>query len=188
MKRSRFMCVLVSLLAVSCADSGGPVGVDAQWSLTCPDDVGCTTPAETCLGQGNQRAIVGQNGQGTCTDDPIIASCEAVERDGTRLVFLEANVGDAFAFELRGARIDPGGAEETACAVTIVESGDAYGRMLGACGEDPPSMVQPCQLSEISATGGEVGFDLECDALLSSTTGFGFDVRGTFRFSNCTGL
>jgi len=180
------MCVLVSLLAVSCADSAGPVEVDAQWSLTCPDDVGCTTPAKTCLGEGNQRTIVGQHGQQTCTDDPLIASCEAVERDGARLVFLEVNVGDAFAFELRGARIDAGGPEQAVCTVTIVEDGDAYGRMLGACGEDPPSMVQPCQLSEISAAGGEVSFDLECDALLSTTTGF--DVRGTFRFSNCTGL
>jgi len=193
MKMSRFMCVLVSLLAVSCADSGGPVGVDAQWTLTCPDDVGCTTPAQTCLGTGNQRSIVGQHGQGTCANDPIIASCEAVNRsDGTRLVFLEANVGDAFAFELRGATIDSGDGtrEPAACVVTIMEDGDAYGgiEMLGACGDDPPSVDQPCQLLNVETSGNEVAFDLDCSSLMSSTTGFGFDVGGTIRFNNCTGF
>jgi len=193
MKKSRFMGVLVSLLAVSCADSGGPVGVDAQWSLACPDDVGCTTPAETCLGQGNQRTIVGQNGQGTCTNDPIIASCEALERsDGTRLVFLEAHVSDRFGFELRGATVDPGDGtrEPAACVVTVMEGGDDYGgmEMLGACGEDPPSVDQPCQLLNVETSGNEVAFDLNCASLMSGTTGFGFDVGATIRFSNCAGF
>jgi len=187
------MGVLVSLLAVSCADSGGPVGVDAQWSLACPDDVGCTTPAETCLGQGNQRTIVGQNGQGTCTNDPIIASCEAVERsDGTRLVFLEAHVSDRFGFELRGATVDPGDGtrEPAACVVTIMEDRHEYGgiEMFGACGEDPPSPVQPCQLLNVEISGDELDFDLDCPALLSPTTQVGFDVSATIHFSNCTGF
>ena len=187
------MCALLSLFVLSCADSGGPVLVDAQWTLTCPDEVGCTTPAETCLGEGNQRTIVGQHGEGTCTPDPIIATCEAVQRsDGARIIFLEANVGDAFALELRGATIDSGDGtrEPAACVVTIIDGGDAYGgiEMLGACGEDPPSVDQPCQLLNVETSGNEVAFDLECPALLSSTTGFGFDVAATIRFANCSGF
>jgi hypothetical protein len=199
---NRLMCALLPLFVLSCAENAGPVRVDARWNLTCPSGsaASCTTPAETCLGDGGLREIVGQHGEQTCTGDPIIASCEAVERsDGTRLLFLEASVGsgiDEFAFELRGASIDAGGTAQTACVVTIIEAGDAYGsiEMLGACGGDPPSVDQPCQLSNISAMGGEVSFDLECATLVSRTTGFAFDVGAlgggptTMSFTNCSGF
>ncbi|MBW1757737.1 MAG: hypothetical protein JRJ80_16415, partial [Deltaproteobacteria bacterium] len=119
---SRLMCVLVSVLALSCADSGGPVLVDAQWNLTCPADTGVDCGAlapQTCLGTVGQRAIVGEHRQPACTGDPIVAICEAVQRaDGTRIVTLEANIANTFAFELRGATIDAEGVvEQTACNV-----------------------------------------------------------------------
>jgi hypothetical protein len=196
MKMSRLMCVLLPVLALSCAESGGPVLVDAEWNLTCPSagGAGCTTPAETCLGVVGQRAIVGEHRQPACTGDPIIAICEAVQRaDGSRIVSLEANIGGKFAFELRGATIDvSGGVEQTACNVTVIEDQVPYD--IGACGTDPPSMEQPCQLSEVSVEGTDVVFGVECDSLLSSTTGQAFDVGAvgggptTIRFANCLGF
>lgn len=198
MKYSRVLVAMAALLAASCADSGSTARVDAEWNLTCPpgDEVDCGSLApETCLGDVGQRAIIGARGETSCTGDPIIAACEAVERpSGLRVVFLEASVGSDFAFELTGATVDPGDGsmQQTACNVTIIEDGLAYD--VGTCGEDPPSMEQPCQLSNISTEGGEVVFDLECDALLSSVTGNGFDVGAVgggptqIRFSNCDGF
>jgi hypothetical protein len=198
MKMSRFMCVLLPLFALSCAESGGPVLVDAEWNLTCPSagGAGCGSLAqETCLGVVGQRAIVGEHRQPACTDDPIIAICEAVQKpDGTRIVSLEADVGGKFAFELRGATIDAGDdiVEQTACSVTIIEDQLPYD--IGACGTEPPSMEQPCQLSNVSVEGSEVVFDLLCDTLLSSTTGLAFNVGAvgggptTIRFANCVGF
>lgn len=198
MKIGRFACALGALFAVSCADSGGPVTVDAEWNLTCPDDsgVGCGSLApETCLGGVGDRAIIGSRGDTSCTGDPIIASCEAVERtNGLRVVFLEANIGDSFAFELRGATVDAddGSVQESACNITIIEDGLPYD--VGTCGDAAPSIEQPCQLSNVLAQGGEVSFELECKSLISSTSGNGFDVGAlgggptTIRFANCVGF
>jgi hypothetical protein len=197
MKMSRLMCVLVSVLALSCADSGGPVLVDAQWNLTCPADtgVGCGALApQTCLGTVGQRAIVGEHRQPACTGDPIVAVCEAVQRaDGTRIVTLEANIANTFAFELRGATIDAEGVvEQTACNVAIIEDQVSYD--IGGCGQAAPSMEQPCELSDVSVEGNEVSFGLECRSLISSTTEAGFDVGAvgggpaTIRFANCVGF
>jgi hypothetical protein len=186
------------LLTLSCAGDDGTVAVDAQWNLTCPvgSEVGCGSLAEdTCLGDVGQRAIVGARGDSACTGDPIIASCQAIDRpNGLRAVFLEAKVGDGFEFLLSGAAVDPadGSIQGSACNVTVVEDGLPYD--VGACGGDPPSMDQPCQLSNIATDGGEVAFDLQCRSLLSSTSGLGFDVGAvgggptTIRFSNCTGF
>jgi hypothetical protein len=202
MKMIRFMCVLLPLFALSCADSGGPILVDAQWNLTCPSGgAGCGSLApETCLGVAGQRAIVGERGQPACNGDPILAVCEAVQRaDGTRNVKLEAEVGGGFAFLLSGATIDAGEGivEQTACNVTIIEDGLPYDYgASGAfnCGTEAPSMEQPCQLSNVSVEGTDVVFDVQCDSLLSSTTGGAFNVAAvgggpaTIRFANCVGF
>jgi hypothetical protein len=176
------------VLLLSCAE-GGPVLVDAQWNLTCPSGGDCGSLApETCLGAIGQRVIVGEHGQVACTDEPIIAICEAVDRrDGTRFISLEANVGNEFAFELDATIAGDGSVEaQSSCNVTIVEDELPYD--LGACGSEPPSMDQPCQLSNVSAEGNEVTLDLQCAPLLSSLTEFGFDVDATVRFVNCTGF
>jgi hypothetical protein len=193
---SRVLCALLPLLALSCADSGGPVAVDARWNLSCPSSgVGCGSWAqETCIGNGGQREIVGEHGQAVCDGDQVIAHCVAVEQsDGTTKLTLEANIGDKFAFELRGATVDSGGSvEQTACNVTIIEDEVPYD--VGACGQEPPSVDQPCQLSNISVEGSEVIFDLECDSLLSSVTDLGLDVGALgggptpIRFANCSGF
>jgi hypothetical protein len=202
MKMGRLVCVLLPALLLSCAESGGSVVVDAQWNLSCPSGggAGCGSLAdETCLGDGGQREIVGEHRQTACTGQAIIAICEAVHRtDGTRSVTLEANIADDFAFELRGATIDTdnGIVESPSCVVTIIEDGVAYGgaQMLGGCGEEEPSIEQPCQLSKISTEGNEVVFDLRCESLLSSVTTLAFDVGAvgggatTIRFANCIGF
>lgn len=176
--------------------------VDAQWNLTCPADseVDCGSLAtETCLGSVGQRAILGVHGELACTGDAILAVCESVDRpDGTRNISLEANVdrGDRsfpkFAFEL-GARIDPADNSVESCNVTITEDEVPYN--VGGCGEEPPSMAQPCQLSNISTGNGEVSFAIECRSLISSVTGTsGFDVGAVgggptpIQFANCRGL
>ncbi len=202
MKTSLWMCVLLPLLALSCADSG-PVTVDARWNLTCPADsaAGCGSLAKgTCLGVAGQREIVGAHRQESCTGDPILATCEAVPRsDGTTNISLEVSVLSSnnrvrFGFELSGATIDTvdGTVQETACNVTITEDELAYN--IGGCGIETPSMLQPCQLSNIDVTGSSVTLDLECDSLLSSTSDLGFDVGAvgggptTIQFANCRGI
>lgn len=196
-KKLSLSCLLLALCA-SCADGGGAVFVDAQYNLTCPADtaVDCGSFApETCLGAAGQRALIGGHGQTSCSGDPIIAVCEAVPRsDGSRTVTLEASIDGRFAFELRGVTIADGTiVEPTACNVTIIEDEVPYD--VGACGESPPSMEQPCQLANIRVAGGEVGFDLQCTSLLSSVTGTSaFDVGAVgggpapVRFVNCDGF
>jgi len=195
---SLLMCVLLPALLLSCAESGGPVYVDAEWNLTCPADAASCpgAPAKTCLGTGGQRAIVGEHRQPACTDDPIVAICEAVQHaDGTRTVLLRADVGGQFAFELSGATIDAGDGivEQTACTVTITEDGLRSAN--GVCGTEPPSMEQPCQLTNVLVEGTDVSFDVECDSLSSSPTpDLGYDVGAvgggptTIRFANCIGF
>jgi len=187
---SLLMCVLLPALLLSCAESGGPVYVDAEWNLTCPADAASCpgAPAKTCLGTGGQRAIVGEHRQPACTDDPIVAICEAVQHaDGTRTVLLRADVGGQFAFELSGATIDAGDGivEQTGCTVTITEDGLRSAN--GFCGTEPPSMEQPCQLTNVLVEGTDVSFDVECDSL--SSLGYGVGAVGggptTIRFANC---
>lgn len=184
------------MLALSCADSGGPVVVDAQWNLSCPSgsSAGCGSWAvDSCISadnQPNQRAIVGEHGQPEC-DDRIIAICEAVQRsDGTRNVTLEANVGNQFAFELRGATLEDGSGlvQQTACNVTIIEDEVPYD--IGTCGAEPPSLQQPCQVSNFSTNGNQLTFELKCESLFSSVTSLALDVQSptTIRFANCTGF
>jgi hypothetical protein len=193
---SRLICVLLPLLALSCADGTAPVAVDAQWNLTCPADteVGCGALApETCLGSVGQRTIEGEYREISCMGDPIIAICESVERaDGTTFIGLEANVGNDFAFELSAiVNRNDTSVGPTSCDVTIIEDQLPYD--IGTCGQDPPSMEQPCQLTNVSTVGGEVSFSLQCVSLLSSTSSLGFDVGAvgggptTIRFQNCTG-
>ena len=197
MKTSRLMCLLLPALALSCAESGGSVYVDAQWNLTCPADreVDCGSLADIpCLGSGGRRAIVGEHRQELC-GYPIVGICEAVKRaDGTRIVSLEADLGGKFGFDLTGATIDTGGdvVEQLACNVTITEDQVRYN--VGACGRETPSMMQPCQLSDISVEGSDVVFGVECRSLISDTTDAGFDVGAvgggpaTIRFANCVGF
>ena len=199
MKSILWLSVLLSLLALSCAEGEGPVVVDASWNLTCPSSSSaeCASWAEdTCLGDAGQRTIAGAHGEASCTDEPIIATCEVVERDGMTVINLKAAVG-GFGFELTGAATEatPSADEQTVCVVTITEEGVDYGRivMLGSCGREEPSVEQPCQISNVVAEAGVIAFDLECDALLNSASGFGFDVNATsgqppISFSNCSGL
>jgi hypothetical protein len=203
MNTSRLVGLLLSVLALSCAQDGGPVLVDAQWNLTCPADteVGCgSLAAETCLGSVGQRTILGEHGEVACTGDAILAICESVDRaDGTRSISLEVNVDRGnrsfpkYAFELE-ARVNATNDSAESCNVTITENEVPYD--IGDCGDEPPSMAQPCQLSSISTGNGGVSFAIECKSLLSSLTGTssGFDVGAvgggptTIQFANCRGL
>ncbi len=204
MNTGRLAGLLFAVLALSCAQDGGPVLVDAQWNLSCPSggQVGCASWAqETCIGNGGQRAIVGENGQPEC-GDAIVAICEAVQRaDGMRDITIEANVdrnqgsSPRFAFRLE-VKIDSNDDSVDLCNVTITEGGSSYGAIdkLSACGTEEPSIEQPCQLSNVSTEGNEVVFDVECDALVNSTTGLAVDVGAvgggatTIRFANCRGF
>ena len=193
--RKALAFTFTAVLLVSCASGEGAVFVDAQYNLTCPADtaVDCGSLApETCLGSAGQRALIGGHGQVSCTGGPIIAVCEAVQRsDGSRTVTLEASVDGRFSFELRGATVSDGSiVEQTACNVTIIEDEVPYD--VGGCDTDPPSMAQPCQLSNIGIAGSEVTVDVECESLFSSVIGTSaFDVGAvgggpaTIRFVNC---
>jgi hypothetical protein len=197
MNISRIACVSIALFALSCAEGSGTVRVDVEYNLTCPDGntVGCGSLAEeTCLGPVGQRSIVGMRGDIACTGDALDVRCESVDRpDGRRFVALEAYVGDGFAF-LVDAIVGDGSVEDV-CRVTIIEDGADYGGLAtGVCGLDAPSVDQPCQLSNVTTEGGVVEFDLECESLLSSTSGLGFDVGAIgggptrIRFDSCTGF
>ena len=193
---SHFTALAGLALAASCAQDGGAVLVDARWNLGCPADtaVGCGSWAtDSCIGEATQRAIIGEHGQPEC-GDRIIAICEAVQRSGgMEDITLEANVdrgggsSPRFAFEL-SVKIDRSDDSVELCNVTVTEDEVPYD--IGACGEEEPSIAQPCQLSNISTDDNQVMFDLECRSLLSSVTGLGLDVvtPEPIRFANCTGL
>lgn len=192
MNIGRFACVLGALLGVSCAGNDGMVMVQAEWNLTCPSGsaVGCGSLGDTCLGSVGQRAIVGSRGEASCSGDPIDVTCEAIERSNGTSITLKANIRNQYAFELDAILND--NVVESFCNVTIIEDQAMYD--FGACGMDTPSPEQPCQLSSVSTGNGEVVFDLQCDALVSKTSGLGFDVGAvgggpaTIRFANCTGF
>jgi len=200
MNTRRLAGLLLSVLALSCAQDGGPVLVDAQWSLSCPTGGGsnCGSWAlDSCIGAGSARAIVGEHGQPEC-GDRIIAICEAVERTGgMEDITLEANVDrnggstPRFAFDL-SVKINRSDDTVELCNITVTEDEVPYD--VGACGEDPPSMAQPCQLSNISTEGNEVVFDLQCESLFSSVTGLALNVGApgggptTIQFANCRGF
>lgn len=170
--------------------------VDAQWNLSCPGggEVACGSWAtDSCIGEGSQRAIIGEHGQAEC-GDRIIAICESVARaGGTEDITLEVNVDRSggslprFAFEL-SVKIDSSDDSVDFCNVTIIEDDVPYD--IGDCGQEPPTMQQPCQLSDISTEGNEVSFNLECRSLISSVTGSALDATSTapIRFANCTGF
>lgn len=181
------------LLALACNGGNATVAVDAEWNLTCPvgSPVGCGSIGETCLGPVGQRAIVGSRGDTSCTGAPIVVTCEAVDRsDGSTFVSLKASVGDGYAFELDA--ILGNGTVEDVCNVTIIEDEAMYD--FGACGTDPPSMEQPCQLTDVSTDNDEVVFGLQCESLVSTTSGLGFDVGAVgggptmIRFAHCRGF
>jgi hypothetical protein len=197
MNISRIACLSTALFALSCAETTGGVTVDATYNLTCPDGsaAGCGALApDTCLGSVGQRSIVGSQGATACTGDYLAVACEAVDRpDGRRFIALEAFVGDEFAFAL-DAILGDGSVEDT-CHITIIEDGADYGgRVTGGCGTEPPSVDQPCQLTNVSTEGGAVEFDIECESLLSDTSGLGFDVGAVgggptrIKFGGCTGF
>ena len=193
MKFSRLLCIIIAPLVVSCAQDEGPAAVVADWNLSCPDPdvVGCGSLAtETCLGQGGRRTIAGADGDSSCDGEgSLVVACDALKwSDGRTSIALEATVED-FAFELDA--ILNGESLDDHCNVTIVEDGLDYG--FGSCGTEELSMEQPCRLSNVSADGGEVAFELECAPVVSSV-GVGFDLGAvgggptTIRFTNCDGL
>jgi hypothetical protein len=197
---------MLPLLGISCAGEG-PVAAEALYDLSCPPPPAtCTQPQSTCLGNGGNREILGVNGEAVCDDQStILAICEAIPRSngGFVLTLIASVLGQDedgvpsvdFGFELRGAVV---GADDSmsGCEVTIVEDGLAYGSNLGTCGREPPSMDQPCQISNVilgDADGADISFELKCDTLLSSTghafdVGGGTDGRATIRFARCTGF
>lgn len=200
MNKIRWMLALLPVLLLSCAESGsGAVTANAQWNLTCPSGgaVGCPgAPAETCLGVGGQRAIVGTHGERACNGDPIVAFCEAVQDvDGTRIVTLEAKVGDEFAFELHAEISETGEGPVAECDVIIIEDQTSYGGMVtGRCGREDISMDQPCKLTDVVVQGGNVSLGLECRPLINPTTALAYDVSAvggaptTISFANCVGF
>ncbi|MDH3623974.1 MAG: hypothetical protein OES69_11870 [Myxococcales bacterium] len=193
------VAVMLPLLGVSCADDG-PVATGVLYNLTCPaSPTACGFFPEngTCLGTGGLREILAVNGEVSCDEEtPVTVICEGTRRsDGGLLLTLVASVGDRFAFELRGATVDSDGSMVSgACELTIIEDELSYGGDLGACGNEPPSMDQPCRISNVALGGADVSFDVECEALLSDVTGNAFDVGGpnggpaTVRFARCTGF
>jgi len=187
--------------SASCADEGGPVATDTAYLLSCPSETSVPCGAidqGTCLrpegGPAGARELFGLNGETSCErDDPVLAICEAQETEaGDLLITLEAAVGSQFAFELRGAVVDRDGTNvEGTCQITIVEDSASYGGSLGACGSEPPSLEQPCQISNVvvdDAAGIDLSFDFECEGLISPTSTQGFDVDGSARFARCQGL
>lgn len=161
----------------------------------------CGSLAEsTCLGSGGLRDILGLNGDISCDGEtPVVAICEATQKsDGGLILNLVASVGDVFAFTLRGATVDSDGGMVTgSCEITIIEDELSYGGSLGRCGTEPPSDVQPCQITNVvvgDADGADLSFEVECLALLNDITERAFDVGGpdggpaSVRFARCTGF
>lgn len=192
-----WLAVWVAGLA-GCSGDGGPAATDTQYTLTCPAaPTGCGSISEdTCLqpdgGAVGQREIFASNGELSCDDESVaIVICRGSESaDGRLTLELEAVVG-AFGFTTRVVASSDGASVDGRCQVTVIEEDLSYGGPLGACGIDPPSMEQPCQISNFTVddeSSINVSFDVECEALMSDVTTNGFDVQASIRFARCTGL
>ena len=196
----RCLWVSIAALVASCATNDGTVSVDAEYNLTCPAGtaVECGALGDTCLGQVGRRSIVGADGDESCSAAPIDVTCRAV-RSGERTllelgtwVVENGALGEIYGFELDA--IVNGDSWER-CNVTIIEDGAAF--EFGGCvvAPEPTTVERPCQLSNLSTTGGEVVFDLECrpnPILNVGVLGFNVGAVGggptTISFSNCTGF
>ncbi|MEM9728871.1 MAG: hypothetical protein AAF997_09820 [Myxococcota bacterium] len=183
--------------AVGCSGDGGPAATDTEYTLTCPASQPCGSLSDTtCLrpegGAVGEREIFAENGELSCDDETTtIVVCEATETTDDRLIVqLEATAG-AFGFDTRIVASGDGASIDGSCEVTVMEDELAYGGMLGTCGIEPPSMDQPCQISNFTVDEEgpvNVSFDVECVGLLSSVTEEAFDVQASIRFARCTGF
>ena len=186
-------------IVAGCSDADGPAATDTIYALTCPAaPTECGSLSEdTCLrpdgGAIGDRDIFGENGELGCDGENVtIVVCRATETEsGRQMIDLEASVG-GFGFETRIFASIDGATIDGTCEVTVLEDDLAYGGALGTCGIEPPSMEQPCQISNISIGDDEsidVSFDVLCEGLRSETVPTdGFDVQANIRFARCTGI
>lgn len=189
--------VLLSALVAACSTDGA-AATDTTYTLTCPAaPTSCGALAEsTCLrpegAPQGERELFLIDDEIACDGDQAVVICEASQTsDGRRNLNLEALVGSSFAFEVSVVVGGDNSMIEGLCDVTVVEDGLAYGGTLGTCGFEPPSLEQPCQVSNLvigNIDGADISFDVSCERLLSPTTESGFDVDATVRFARCDGF
>ena len=129
---------LIGLVAVGCSESG-PTGVfaDIQWQVRC-QVMGMCTPAAA-------RIIYGFDG-----DDAQRISCNVTETDTTRILSFNTRGSLAsvpYGLTMINATFPSGGGSPSAGQVTVTEGSNTY---VGACGGSPPSMTQPCQVTNVT--------------------------------------
>lgn len=131
---------LIGVVAVGCSESG-PTGVyaDIQWQVRC-QVMGMCTPSAS-------RSILGFD------QDPSFqrVSCNVVETASSRILSFNTRSSDGgvpFGLVMTNATFpSSGGSPAAGCQISVTEGSNTY---VGACGGSPPSMTQPCQVTNVT--------------------------------------
>ena len=199
----RLVTALFAMLALAaCGDDPAPLFADAVWQVQC-----------RCYGMCS--AIPTRDVQHLDGEDGHNVACEVFERSGRRVLTASVSRGSEFELEIRDAEfMGMGGPVSGGCQVTVVEGGNEF---RGACSANPPTVAQPCRISNLVINtdmdgNQQIEGDLLCFHLRSTAddtirreialpnlqvagSGMGEACMPTdeseamhFRFVNCTGL
>jgi hypothetical protein len=175
----------------SCGGGGGKPFADIVWQVRCPEP---RMREDNCPTNNDPRDINNLH-----NEDGHIIACDVERRGEQRIlafqVFKTGQYGIR-AFNVAVAR--GGGPVQGQCSVRVEDDDNVY---VGACGANPPTAAQPCQLGPITfgtEDGSDgVGFTMICKRLPNMAAGDrprdvtrAMDSNAAFsvRMANCRGL
>ncbi len=132
------LLALVALGSVSCGGDGGTMFADARWQVRCPPGF------PMCSRAGEPVDIFAYDG-----DEGVQVSCAANPAGDSLIINFQVARGSDPSFAVDGLVTGPdgGGVRGGACTVTVVDDGNTF---QGACGPNPPSDAQPCQITSVA--------------------------------------
>lgn len=145
-------CVLAAVLASGCGDSPR-LFVDLRWQIKCDGNPGCQQqdhPQHDFFSYSGDFAELP-------TDNPrrFTARCSLEELSSGDLLWNFSAETSTYSFEVRNAQIPAGGGAVTGtgCTVIVVDDVNTYE---GACGNDAPSVDQPCRFTAVGLSNSEI--------------------------------
>lgn len=131
------LLALVALGSLSCDGGGRKLFADARWQVRCPPGF------PMCSRAGDPVDIFNFDG-----DEGAQISCAANPAGDSLIINFRVARGTDPSLAVDGLVTGPdgGGVRGGACTVTVVDDGNTY---QGACGPNPPSEAQPCQISSV---------------------------------------
>lgn len=132
-----------SFLALAgCGDDPSPLFADAVWQVQCRCYGMCSAIPTRDVQNLDGEAPMGGGGR-------FAVNCSVNDRAGRKVLTASVDNADGYGFEIRDAEFPmaTGGVVSGAgCTVTVDESGNQY---RGPCGANPPTVDQPCRISNL---------------------------------------